>query len=432
MSGLTIHDDFERFLVDWLDETAGPGSPDYLEETLARLDSVQQRPAWLSPSRWLPVEALTVRRFESARLAPVLVALVLLLILAMVIVIVGSTRSRVPPPFGLAATGDFAFDAGGDIYLAQPDGTLARRIVSTPSYEFGATWSRDGSRLAYWSSAAADGRNASLWVADADGRSPHRVTGDLTFAADTVMPAVDWSPDDRSLAFTTADGRLYVVDVDNSDLRPLGDDSLNRQDPAWSPNGSLIAFHGEGASTGIYVIGSDGSGEIKVSTGPSWPISLRLPSWSPDGQRLLYHVGNPDENDIAIATRTGSIWSETIVVGGPEHDSWPEFSSDASRIAFLRSEPGHQEGHLWTAHADGSRLSQVSDDLVGWSPFCWTPDDAGFLAPLGYLDTAIGDEDLPGFLVISADGNAPTSFVLSDGRVAFAACSWQRLALDAG
>jgi len=120
------------------------------------------------------------------------------------------------------------------------------------------------------------------------------------------MPAVDWSPDDRSLAFTTADGRLYVVDVDNSDLRPLGDDSLNRQDPAWSPNGSLIAFHGEGASTGIYVIGSDGSGEIKVSTGPSWPISLRLPSWSPDGQRLLYHVGNPDENDIAIATRTGS------------------------------------------------------------------------------------------------------------------------------
>ena len=50
------HDGFERTLSDWLDEQAGRGVPDYLDEVLARTTRTRQRPAWSSLERWLPMD----------------------------------------------------------------------------------------------------------------------------------------------------------------------------------------------------------------------------------------------------------------------------------------------------------------------------------------------------------------------------------------
>ena len=54
MTGLTFRDDFERFVVDWLDETAGTSTLDYLDETLAELDQIfppPRKPAHLRKKR---------------------------------------------------------------------------------------------------------------------------------------------------------------------------------------------------------------------------------------------------------------------------------------------------------------------------------------------------------------------------------------------
>ena len=53
---MTANYDFTGMISGWLDEQAGRGAPDYLDEILARTTRTRQRPAWSSLERWLSVQ----------------------------------------------------------------------------------------------------------------------------------------------------------------------------------------------------------------------------------------------------------------------------------------------------------------------------------------------------------------------------------------
>ena len=73
---MTARDDFNGIVSDWLDDQAGRGAPDYLDEVLARTTRTRQRPAWSSLERWLPVQT-TLRFIPVPRVAWVLSMLAL-------------------------------------------------------------------------------------------------------------------------------------------------------------------------------------------------------------------------------------------------------------------------------------------------------------------------------------------------------------------
>jgi hypothetical protein len=133
---MTLNDGFERTVSDWLDEQAGHGMPGYLDETLARTTRTRQRQAWSSLERWLPVALTTqTRSFARPTLVKVLLAAAILVaLIGIAVVAVGSRVQRVPAPFGVAANGQIAYWANGDILVADPDGTHA-----TPSSRARAT-----------------------------------------------------------------------------------------------------------------------------------------------------------------------------------------------------------------------------------------------------------------------------------------------------
>lgn len=422
MTGRTVHMDFERRVVDWLDESAGTGAPDYLDETLARIEKVRQRPAWMSPGRWLPMRALTLRRFDTPRFVPYLVVLGLLLVLAIAVAILVGSQRRLPPPFGLAATGSVVYDAGGDLYLASVNGGNVNPLTSTAeTKEFGAVWSPDGTRIAF-ASAPVDGGAASLWVMSDNGRAPRRISGDLELASDEIVPVASWSPDGRRLVFSAGQA-LYVVGADGSGLHPLAGIRVGSW-PAWSPRGDLIAFLGTTAAQGVHVIDPDGGPPIKVSSRSGGVIEL-IPQWSPDGSRLLYHAGA--NGNIFLATLGDSGWTESVLVGGTTNDSWPTWSNDGTRISFIRSAVT-DHGHVMVASADGSALQELVSGTIGWAPHCWTPDDRSILAVSAEENFSIGDEARPGYVLLSVDGSVAPVSIATPGRQAFAACSWQRLA----
>ena len=156
---MSAHNDLDRLVTTWLDESAGAGAPDYLAETLDGIGRTSQRPPWLIPGRWLPMQ-LTMRRVAVPRAISVIALLALILAALVGAALIAGSRHAVPPPFGLARTGLIATDAGGDVVLVDAEGTpsgAARRRATTQ--EYGATWSLDGLRLAYWSEARRrDGR----------------------------------------------------------------------------------------------------------------------------------------------------------------------------------------------------------------------------------------------------------------------------------
>ena len=112
------------------------------------------------------------------RAAIIVVTLALLTALAAGAIVAGSSSGpTLPAPFGAADNGLIAFVSEGDIYVIEPDGSDRRQITSGLEGVSGPTWSRDGTRLAYWTGPA--GEPASLVVTDVDGSDPVAVATTL-------------------------------------------------------------------------------------------------------------------------------------------------------------------------------------------------------------------------------------------------------------
>jgi hypothetical protein len=213
------HDDFDRLVRQWMDAEGRVREPEYLLKTvLEQTRRARRIPGWLLPERWIPMQ-LTMRLQTVPRLAPMLLLLIAMLLLAVALVETLGSAPRLPAPFGPAANGLIAYDTNAVIFVANPDGTGIRPLVETVPNAAAPMFSPDGTKLAFWGDDSPD----SLYVVNADGSGLRKVSGDLWIAT-SRLPS--WSPDSRSIAFSAETGpdrfneRIYVVDLPIDDPRP--------------------------------------------------------------------------------------------------------------------------------------------------------------------------------------------------------------------
>jgi WD40-like Beta Propeller Repeat len=142
--------DFDRLVTAWLDERVQPRAPDdVLDGALARTSRLRRRPAWRIRERWIPMR-LSLALAVIPRAVIILVCLALAAALAAAVV-VASQPTALPSLVGPARNGLLAYDSAGDIWVMNPDGTGQRQLTSGPERDSSPVWSRDGTRMAFWS-----------------------------------------------------------------------------------------------------------------------------------------------------------------------------------------------------------------------------------------------------------------------------------------
>lgn len=200
-----------------------------------------------------------------------------------------------------------------EIYVANLDGTGASRLTNNNYAEINPSWSPDGTKILF--SSYKDSRDngslrQSLYVMNADGTGVRRLTAGLMTSDDS--PA--WSPDGSKIAFsrTTVSQnksitKISILDIDSGSVRTLGGSGLlllQDRMPAWSPDGTKIAFSAYETTwpgVHVYVMDSDGNNARRLSPAPTdQDYSHYSPAWSPDGTKIAFasntgiSVINPD------------------------------------------------------------------------------------------------------------------------------------------
>lgn len=271
------------------------------------------------------------------------------------------------------------------IWLADVASGESRTFTAGP-YDDAPRWSPDGSALAFVSTR--DGGTPQLWLIPTGGGEPRRLT-ELPYG---VAGAPVWSPCGQQIAVlgtsrdAPADGTpppvvvdrmpykrdglgflppghgvaVYVVDAATGSSHPVTGGGC-AVSPAWSPDGTRIAYacQGEDATAPVYVVDAAGGVPVRVTDDD---LTHSCVVWSPDGSALVTVAADPryaGPGRLYTVPATGGSPREllpgfdlTVTLGrvGPRGDGGPAYTRDG-RLLFVACD--RSRDHLYEVTGSG-------------------------------------------------------------------------------
>jgi CSLREA domain-containing protein len=213
-----------------------------------------------------------------------------------------------------------------------------------------------------------------LCVVNADGSAPRQID-----SASTIGPA--WSPDGTRIAYPVAQsgsGALNQLDIYNfTDGKQEPPITAIHSPVSWSPDGKRLAFDNNGVAA-IYDLAT---GKVTSLGG------CGRPKWSPDGTRILAVCRDPDGTnipDLGIFTRqqNGTFsFTGVLMSGGQRLRGFdPDWSPDSTKIVFQQPyDPATAEQPLGIVSATGGPITRLElPPASGCTQFiyqpAWSPD----------------------------------------------------------
>ncbi len=218
----------------------------------------------------------------------------------------------------------------------------------------------------------------------------------------TLAPTPTPEPIPCTIAFfSDRDGNadIFSMAPEGGEAINLTADPAHDIDPAWSPDGSRIAFVSDRSVEGqenhdpvVFIMNADGSSVHPLFT----EGGSAEPNWSPDGKKITYSNG-----DIYIIAADGSGPSVNLTNSPDEADKTPLWSPDGSHIAFIKESAGKQ--NLWIMDADGKNPRALTNNSKeGFIGANWVTNDWLFVSPWAWE----GKEEICVNCLVSLDGSS--------------------------
>lgn len=285
----------------------------------------------------------------------------------------GVGRTCIPDPSADDGPGEDQ-DAGPDQMDAgsgDPDGSPSTEPVAKCPAGLAFVSQRDG--------------NVEIYLSEADGSNPIN----LTQSPDVDDGSPAWSPDGTRIAFVR-DSSIWSMNAAGGDVVQLTTDSRD-SDPKWSPDGTRIAFlrrPAVGAPT-IWVVDPAGRDPSQLTT----TDGLLGDPWSPDGKKLTFSAESGASSDIFTIDRDGS--AQTNLTNSAADDIAPIWSPNGQQILFASGAQSNYDVRV--LYVDGRPPRNLTNLVESVQESVFTPNGSKII------------------FVVEADGGSESHLYSMDG-----------------
>ncbi len=220
-------------------------------------------------------------------------------------------------------------------------------------------------------------------AASVDGAPLYRLWRLLPHGAERLssQPAQDpaVAPSHSRLAYESTVGgmpEVYVSGLSLASQLPVTTAPGGESEPAWSPDGSRLAYvsgqlglHApvgvSGSFGSVFVSGAGGGGAHAITPDDAF---YGEPAWAPKGGHIAYATDRGGFWNICTTTPNGTGTQRMLTAAGDAQ--WPTWSPDGTRIAYQWSETVSGDDSIWVMNANGTD----SHRLTSGSGPSWSPD----------------------------------------------------------
>ena len=255
-----------------------------------------------------------------------------------------------------------------EIWAMDYDGANQHPLTSLHTISLTPRWAPDASRIAFTCFASANGvvsPQLCMYSVDAN-----KVVSFPRFRGTNSSPA--WSPDGSQIIFSSSmlgNPEIFVTDANGGRPKRLTFSNGASTSPAWNPKtGQTVVFVSDrGGIPKLFMMNADGTNSAELDVPDKG--YLIDPAWAPNGQLLAFSWRRPEGNyDIYLMdAATAKIIEITRDAGRNERPSW---APDGRHIVFESTRGGTRQ--IWTMLADGSQAHQLTmtghNESPNWSP----------------------------------------------------------------
>lgn len=198
---------------------------------------------------------------------------------------------------------------------------------------------------------------------------------------------------------------IHSMGADGSNIRRLTNNDYHDSEGDISPDGTKIVFQARYEGDALYVMNIDGTNQRRLSA-PGTSVWDQEPAWSPDGSKIAFTSTRDSGDPPSIYLMNSDGTDQRRLTNGA--DRWPVWSPDGQQIAFISFE--NYKGSVYRIRSDGTQRTRVTTGHDVYDKAVWSP--AGDMLAF----TSTGPHALSAIHVVNLDGSGLRTVVQRDAQ----------------